>query len=60
MVAVFFSATLTPLEYFRQVLGGDLEDRVLDLESPFPPENLGVLVADGIETTFSKAGDDLR
>ncbi len=54
MVAVFFSATLTPLEYFRQVLGGDLEDRVLDLESPFPAENLGVLVADGIETTFSK------
>ena len=54
MVAVFFSATLTPLEYFRQVLGGDPDDRVLELESPFPAENLEVLVANGIETTFSK------
>jgi DNA excision repair protein ERCC-2 len=53
-VAVFFSATLTPLEYFRQVLGGDTGDRLLDLESPFPAEHLEVLLADGIETTYSK------
>ena len=52
--AVFFSATLTPLEYFRQVLGGDPDDRMLDLESPFPVENLGVLIAEGIETTYRK------
>jgi DNA excision repair protein ERCC-2 len=53
-VAVFFSATLTPLEYFRQVLGGDADDRTLDLEAPFPEENLRVLLADAVETTFRK------
>lgn len=48
--AVFFSATLTPLDYFRDLLGGRLEDPVLRLPSPFSPENLAVLVHGGIRT----------
>src|SRR5439155_24167145 len=38
--AVFFSATLRPIEYYREILGGDLADPLLQLESPFPAENL--------------------
>lgn len=50
--AVFFSATLTPIDYYRAVLGGHPEDPVLQLPSPFPSENLAVQVHDRIRTTF--------
>jgi DNA excision repair protein ERCC-2 len=50
--AVFFSATLTPLAYFQKLLGGDDSSEVLKLGSPFPSENLCVLVDDKISTTF--------
>ncbi len=38
---VFFSATLTPKEYYRDLLGGDSKDAssLLVLPSPFPKEN---------------------
>ena len=52
--AVFFSATLTPLDYFRQMLGGDEDDPMLSLDSPFPRENLRLLLADQIDTTYKK------
>jgi DNA excision repair protein ERCC-2 len=48
--AVFFSATLTPAEYYRSLLGGSPDDPLLKLDSPFPPENLAVLVHDRIRT----------
>jgi DNA excision repair protein ERCC-2 len=50
--AALFSATFTPLEYYRDLLGGNPEDPLLRLPSPFPPENLAVLVQDGIRTHF--------
>ncbi|MEI6165897.1 MAG: ATP-dependent DNA helicase [bacterium] len=50
--AIFFSATLAPLEYFRMLLGGEPGDPVLQLSSPFPPENLAVLIQDRIQTHF--------
>jgi DNA excision repair protein ERCC-2 len=48
--AVFFSATLTPINYYRALLGGSPEDPLLQLPSPFPPEHLAVLVQDQIRT----------
>ena len=50
--AIFFSATLTPIDYYRALLGGDEEDRLLQLPSPFPPQHLAVLVQDRIRTHF--------
>ena len=52
IAAVFFSATLTPLPYFREILGGEEEDRILGLDSPFPRRHLHLLVADHIGTTY--------
>lgn len=55
--AVFFSATLSPLEQFRRQLGGREQDGALQLGSPFPPENLAVLVEDRIATSYkARAG----
>jgi DNA excision repair protein ERCC-2 len=50
--SIFFSATLRPLEYFRELLGGDTSDRILKLTSPFPPENLSLMVHSRIRTDF--------
>lgn len=49
---IFFSATLTPLDYFAEILGGDVEDHKICVSSPFPPENLCKLVASNIRTTY--------
>jgi DNA excision repair protein ERCC-2 len=50
--AIMFSATLTPLEYFREILGGSEQDKILTLSSPFDNSNLCLLVADNISTKF--------
>jgi DNA excision repair protein ERCC-2 len=57
--AVCFSATLTPLEYYRALLGGSPEDPQVQLPSPFPPENLAVLVHDRIRTHLKARAETL-
>ena len=57
--AIFFSATLTPMDYYRTLLGGAPEDPVLQLASPFPSENLAVLIQDRIQTHFKGRADSL-
>ena len=49
---ILFSATLSPLSYFRKMLGGRPEDPTLRLPSPFPRENLCVVLEDRAETRF--------
>ena len=51
--SVFFSATLRPLDYFREALGGEALDNTLQLASPFDPENLSILVANRIPTRLA-------
>ena len=52
--AVFFSATLTPLDYYRAVLGGDRDSETLEVGSPFVPEQLSVSIVDKISTRYSE------
>jgi DNA excision repair protein ERCC-2 len=49
--AVFFSATLTPLDYFQTMLDSETA-QTLCLSSPFPSENLAVFVADRLSTFY--------
>ena len=59
---VLFSATLTPLPYYRELLGGEDDDPLLSLDSPFPPEHLNLVIADNIGTTYKlrdKSYDDV-
>lgn len=53
---IIFSATLTPLNYFQDILGGSDEDYRMRLPSPFPPENLKLLVAP-ISTRYKNRQD---
>lgn len=50
---IFFSATLSPIEYFCEILGGNKEqDKKIILPAPFPKNNLFVMLADRIATKF--------
>ncbi|MCF7669654.1 MAG: ATP-dependent DNA helicase [Verrucomicrobia bacterium] len=51
--AVFFSATLSPPHYFKQILGADTSYPELRLPSPFPHDNLTVLIEQRISTNFT-------
>jgi DNA excision repair protein ERCC-2 len=50
--AIFLSATLTPLDYFRQLFGCSQKAGQLTLPSPFPKDNLCTIIHRGISTTF--------
>ena len=50
--AIFFSATLTPLDYFRNILGGAESDYMLRLRSPFPQRNLCLMIDGRISTKY--------
>jgi len=57
--AALFSATLTPLDYFVSVLGGDEEAKRLELPSPFPRENLCLVINDRISTKYKDRENSL-
>ena len=50
--SAFFSATLAPVDYYRDLLGGDLSDFNIALPSPFPTHNVKVVLADHVDTTY--------
>lgn len=51
---VLFSATLSPTDFYIKSLGGTLNDPLLMLPSPFPKENLKLLVAPTISVKYKK------
>jgi DNA excision repair protein ERCC-2 len=54
--SVFFSATLSPGAYYKNLLSGAPGDSFLQLPSPFPPGNLAVLVEGRVQTTYKMRG----
>ncbi len=50
--AVLFSATLTPLTYFMDLLGGRDGAEHLSLSSPYERKNLGLFAVEGISTRY--------
>ena len=58
--AVFFSATLSPVEYYKTLLGGENQSVAETLESPFEAENLLVAVMDKISTRYLQREETVR
>ena len=56
---VMFSATLSPLEYYKSVLGGERADDTLAVDSPFDPSQLSVTIMDKVSTRYSEREDTL-
>ncbi len=48
---IAFSATLNPIDYYRQIIGGEGEK--ISVASPFSQSNLGLYVADNISTRYN-------
>lgn len=58
--SVLFSATLTPMSYYFDVLGGEEGDFRRTLKSPFEKEKLKVYLDAAIDTRFSKRDDSYK
>jgi DNA excision repair protein ERCC-2 len=54
---VFFSATLLPMDYFMKLLTGDVEHPKRIFQSPFPAENVCLLIHNQISTKYAQRAD---
>jgi DNA excision repair protein ERCC-2 len=54
---VFFSATLLPMDYFVQLLTGAADQPKRVFQSPFPLENVSLLIHKGISTKYAQRAD---
>jgi DNA excision repair protein ERCC-2 len=50
---IFFSATMSPINYFKEVLGGNKDDYTLRLPSPFSIENRKILIGHCVNTRYN-------
>lgn len=54
---VFFSATLLPIDYFMKLLTGDVHHLKRVFQSPFPDENVCLLIHNQISTKYAQRAD---
>jgi DNA excision repair protein ERCC-2 len=54
---VFFSATLLPMDYFTKLLTGDVDHPKRIFQSPFPHENVCLLIQNKISTKYAPRAD---
>ena len=52
--AVFFSGTLLPVQYYKEMLTGDPEEYAIYTESPFDPENRLLLAASDVSSRYQR------
>ncbi|MBO0440158.1 ATP-dependent DNA helicase [Candidatus Enterococcus ikei] len=52
--SILFSASLTPLDYYQEVLGGGEESLRYRIPSPFPKENQLLVIEKYIQTTYKE------
>ncbi|BCK01100.1 ATP-dependent DNA helicase [Anaerocolumna chitinilytica] len=55
--AVFFSATLLPIQYYKEQLGGREDDYAVYAPSPFEKENRFIAVGRDVSTKYSKRNE---
>jgi DNA excision repair protein ERCC-2 len=54
---IFFSATLLPMDYFKNLLTGATDHPSRIFESPFPQENVCLLIHNKISTKYTQRAD---
>ena len=52
--SILFSATLSPIEYYKSVLGGERSDDTVLADSPFDRSQLSVSIVDSVSTRYSE------
>ena len=53
---IFFSATFLPIQYYKELLSGNMEDYAVYATSCFPPENQLVFVGTDVTTKYTRRG----
>ncbi len=51
---VFFSATLLPVQYYKELLSGDTEEYAVYAPSPFPAENRLLMIAKDVSSRYTR------
>ena len=57
--AILFSGTLSPIDYYRSVLGGDNSSATVEVDSPFDTEQLSVSIMNTVTTRISERDKSL-
>ncbi|MBL1229429.1 ATP-dependent DNA helicase [Enterococcus sp. BWB1-3] len=57
---ILFSASFTPLSYYKEILGGTDESLTYRIPNPFPEENQLLLIANYIRTTYRERQNSLN
>mgnify|MGYP000308510154 FL=1 len=52
--AVFFSATMLPIRYYRELLSNEPEDYAVYVNSPFPEKNRAILVSSDLSSRYTR------
>ena len=58
--SVLFSATLSPIDYYVDMLGGKKEDAQLILPSPFPIDNLKIIIAPNVSIRYKNRANSYQ
>ena len=56
--AIFFSATLIPVKYYKEQLAGRADDYAIYAPSPFSADNRLLMIASDISTKYTRRGPD--
>ncbi|MCR5107482.1 MAG: ATP-dependent DNA helicase [Lachnospiraceae bacterium] len=54
---VFFSATLLPVKYYRDMLGADPDDYAVYANSVFDPDKRGLFIASDVSSKYTRRND---
>lgn len=57
--AVFFSATLLPIRYYKMLLSTSKEDYAIYAKSPFDPANRRILLGMDVSTKYTRRGSEM-
>ncbi len=53
---IFFSATMLPIHYYKELLGNRQEDKAIYIESPFARENRRILIGTDVSSRYKRRG----
>lgn len=56
--SVFFSATLLPVNYYKNMLSGNREDRAVYANSPFDTENRRIIIGRDVSSRYTRRNRD--
>lgn len=54
---IFFSATLLPVNYFKEMLSGDVDDYAVYAHSSFHPDNKRVVIGNDISSKYTRRNE---